>query len=836
MSKLFRMSKYFNSIILLFIFLATFNGCRSNTRSFQDNYGYTELSDLCAKEENFYKYMCPRDDAKFFAFLNLDYPGIEKVKRYVRKNEWNKAKEEYLKFRREISKAKWYIDPADKPLTPIAQKHPQEKSIMNNIIAPALGAPEVILPEIIDWEYNPVDPSQPNFTREWTWATLNRMYFWETTGTAYWHTLDEKYVKKWMDQMVDWVEKNTVPLDAEHNETLTWRTIEAGIRMSGSWINSYYRFLNSPTFTADAHATFVKGVIEHAQRLEKITVDQPKRTSNWVIMECNGLGTISLLFPELKLAEHYRKVAFDKLMFELDNQVYPDGAQIELTPAYHHVSQNNFMRLAKLAQMNDVQIPYQYLDKLRKMYKFNLYMMDPSGILPPFNDARPLNAIPSLKEAYSVWGDKEFLFGATLGKEGVKPEFDSYYFNWAGYYVMRSGWDYNSNCLYFDAGPVGHGHEHEDMLNIYLYSNGKILLTEAGNYAYDLSKWRRYAISSLGHNTIIVNGKEQHRRGFPGGRVTKEPLKNPWITSPIFDFGSGEYSSGYQENKYVAVQYRPREYIGKRNFSIKHTRSVIFLKPYYYLVIDFLKGEGENRYDALFHLNATDAEIFESRKEVHTKRSDTVQLGLYSMDTVGLNIEIVKGQEEPLLGWIAAEKRPIPTVVFTKKEEAPSAFSTFLYPYTNTKPNVSFTTIMEDSKIFWGKRITTPHETLAVLLKKGEEQANSSIISGMIPEFITNAQGIVIRRPNGKKDNYLGLIDFSEYTGDNLTFNLENQSSLIMIKGSENNLLFFNPRDEEIKISFSRPIKDSFSLNGKKWMHLTTTGFQEVGGIKVLFE
>jgi hypothetical protein len=28
---------------------------------------------------------------------------------------------------------------------------------------------------------------------------------------------------------------------------------------------------------------------------------------------------------------------------ELDNQVYPDGVQIELSSGYHHVSLNNFL-------------------------------------------------------------------------------------------------------------------------------------------------------------------------------------------------------------------------------------------------------------------------------------------------------------------------------------------------------------------------------------------------------------------------------------------------------------------------------------------------------------
>jgi len=42
-------------------------------------------------------------------------------------------------------------------------------------------------------------------------------------------------------------------------------------------------------------------VIEHGERLKKITVTYPERNTNWVIKECNGLATIGILFPELNV-------------------------------------------------------------------------------------------------------------------------------------------------------------------------------------------------------------------------------------------------------------------------------------------------------------------------------------------------------------------------------------------------------------------------------------------------------------------------------------------------------------------------------------------------------
>jgi len=767
------------------------------------------------------------EDTQFFSLLNLNFPGMEEVKMAYEEEDLEKAKMAYLNFRREKSKVMWFINPDDKPRKPASSTYPAADNIMHHIIPPSNGAPQAFIGKDIDWKYNPVDPSEPYFTKEWTWCNLNRMPFWNTLGQAYWHTLDEKYAKEWVDEMADWVKDNPVPLEKGPGATLCWRTIEAGIRMAGSWMNAYYYFLFSPSFTPDANLSFVKGVIDHGRRLKKVTLDYPEHGGNWVTMECNGLGTIGILFPELKEAKEFRKVAFEKLNKELSRQVYPDGAQFELTTGYHQVSRRNFMTLAKLAQLNNISLPEGYLDKLKKMYVFNLYMMDPTGVLPPFNDAGPVNITSSLKEAHQLWKDKEFLFGATLGEKGKKPKYDSYFFNYAGYYIMRNGWDYLDNCLYFDAGPVGEAHVHEDMLNLYLYSRGKILLTEPGTYSYDKSKWRKYILSTSAHNTILVDGKGQHRGDIPDSRIIKEPLKNPWVNTPLFDYGKGTYSSGYQESKYQATQYHPVVYVGEKDYSVSHTRHVIFLKPYYYIAVDFLEGEGKHSYEAHFHLNAPNAEVDEQTMAVNTLRSDNVQLGLFPMDPENLKVKTVIGQENPVLGWIPREKRPIPTVVYTKKEEVPSTFSTLLFPYDKEKPELSYKKIMQDKEDFWGERVLTPYETFSLIIKRRGENENTNIKSRIVPPFFTDAKIILIRKPKDKKEDYFGFYDISEYKEDNLSLNLTLPSSLLM-KKTDNSILLYSPKNEAVEVNFILPFKKKILLPAKKWVKITSSGIQEL--------
>jgi hypothetical protein len=767
-------------------------------------------------------YLSPRGDSAFFSKLNLDFAGMQEVKMLVEKKDFQAAKAAYLTFRREKSTALWNLNPKDKPAKAKSSVYPQADRIMKHLIPPADNAPEAFLGEDINWEFNPVDPAEPHFTKEWTWCQVNRMPFWNTLGRAYWETLDEKYAKEWASQVIDWVEDNPVPLEESPNGTLTWRTIESGIRMSGSWMNSYCYFLNSPSFTPEAHTAFVTGVIEHSQKLEKTTLELPERSGNWVTMECNGMGTIGLFFPELNNSKDLVNEALARLNNELDKQVYPDGAEVELTTSYHQVSRSNFMQLAQLALKNGFVLPDGYMDKMKKQYLFNLYMMDPKGILPPFNDASPTRTDRSLREAYEIWKDPEFLFGATLGKEGKKPPFDSYYFNWAGYYIMRSGWDYNDNVLWFDAGPVGYGHEHEDMLNMYLYSDGKILLTEPGTYSYDLSEWRRYALSTPGHNTILVDGKEQHRSDIKEARLASKPYNNPWVTSQVFDYGRGIYSSGYQENKYKKVQYMPKEYVGPKDTSITHTRHVVFLKPYYFVAVDFLTGTGNHTYESHFHLEAPNARVDKSTLAVHTLRTDSVQLGLYSMNPENLDVKVVIGQENPILGWMPHDMRKIPTIVYTKKENAPSTFSTFIYPYRLKEPEISYKKVMTDNENFWAENITTAFETASVIILKNPGTGIQKINTGIIPEFSASADLIIIRKPAGKENVFTGFSGLKEYKSQGMAFTLSSTSLVLMNKGGKT--LIYCPEKDGTALKFTLPFKKEISISGNSWFELKSDG------------
>jgi len=616
-------------------------------------------------------------DEEFFGLLRQDLPALQPTLAAAQAGDFAQAKAELLAYMRARQRPVWRFDWRQWDRSRQENYDTRAAERVCQHVFSWYGREANLGPDI-NWEANGFDPKEPEYTPEWTY-NLNRFGFWGTLGQAYWANGDEKYAREFAAQMLDWVRDQPPPVLGNPNTGPCWRTIEQGIRMAGSWMDAYHRFLGSPSLTPEAHCTFLKSFVDHARTLTRMTVEHPEHGGNWVTMECNGLAHVGVMFPEFKEAEQWRTVAYERLDQELDRQVYPDGAQKELTTGYHQVARSNFKAALDPAQRNGVPVPPGYLDKLKRMYQYNLRCMMPGGLLPPLNDSGMTDILGSLREAYGTWGDPEFLWGATQGKEGQPLDFTSCAFPWAGQYVMRSGWAQEARYLMFEAGPYGTGHQHEDKLGLFLFAYGRPLLTEAGTYTYDNSKWRRYVLSTAAHNTIMVDGLGQHRGGLGETYEAKQPLARNWAAEPTFDWATGLYADGYGPSVGPDGRALGREHDIKE---VTHERTVIFVRPDYYVVIDRLLGQGQHRYENVLHLDADDASVDQATMRVDTANGGAANLALVPLALDGLSLRLVKGQEDPVQGWIPRERhRAVPTAIYAKAGPPPQLFVTLLVPY-----------------------------------------------------------------------------------------------------------------------------------------------------------
>jgi hypothetical protein len=542
----------------------------------------------------------------------------------------------------------------------------------------------------LDWSLLPFAGDDPDRTREWTWCGLNRMHQWIVLMRAYWVTADERYPREVINQLLDWTGDCPVPLTNSGNQSQTWRTIEGGIRMAYAWPDTFHRLLASPSFTPEACCTMVKGMVEHARHLHRW-----RTSGNWLTMECSGMATVGAVFPEFRESAEWRQAATDTLHAQLREQVYPDGAQFELSTGYQYVALANFLELYRLARRNGAELPADYGERLTSMYYCDVYLAEPDWRLPDLNDGSRRSVLDSLAVGLRDVApeDPVLKWAANGGQRGAPPAVTSYLFPYAGWMVMRSGWkgpDERYGLL--EAGPYGYGHQHEDKLNLILYGYGREQISDAGYYDYDASQWRRYVLSTRGHNTIRIDGQDQNRAGLRATYVTKEPVKDiEWATGQALDYGSGVYTDGYGPERATAVTHR---------------RQMVFVKPDYFVVVDTLEGEGTHGIESLFHLNHDEAEVEGSiARSIDPGMSNVL---IAAAPVPGLQTRIVKGQTEPEVqgfipndrwhaSWKTPEarvpdhgKREVPTVVYSVRAALPARLAYVLTPYPKgERPDVS---------------------------------------------------------------------------------------------------------------------------------------------------
>jgi hypothetical protein len=218
---------------------------------------------------------------------------------------------------------------------------------------------------------------------------------------------------------------------------------------------------------------------------------------------------------------------------------------------------------------------------------------------------------------------------------------------------MRSGWDPDARWLWFDGGPFGYGHQHEDKLQLIVEAYGKLLLVDPGNFTYERSKWRNYFIDSPSHNVVLVDGQPQRRRGAPRDTyIAKQPLPAVWKPGVDADYVSATFDENFGGDV-------------KRN--VTHTRAVLFVKPDFWVVLDTLQPNDSkpHTYDALFHF---DARVKTGGLRVRTENDGDANLTVVARPDTGLSLKVVEGQEDPVQGWLPrglSAVRPAPVGIFT---------------------------------------------------------------------------------------------------------------------------------------------------------------------------
>ena len=479
---------------------------------------------------------------------------------------------------------------------------------------------------------------------------MNRHAEWLALSRAYRDTGDEKYAREFVAQMTAWARECPMPKDAANGPRSAWRTIETGIRAAQVWPELWYRFVLSPAMTDDALLLFLRAYIDHAHHLMAFHT-----TGNWLAMEGNGLYHVGVLFPEFRGAASWRETAGKWIYTEMNNQVYPDGVQIELSSGYHHVSLNNFLSVYKIARLNERELPADFLKRLEKMYDFDVYGAMPDRRLPGVQDGNYYPVRRALEEAVEYFPERsDFRWYATGGREGKPPAETSHAFRWAGYYVMRSGWE--PGCP----------------LSLVRWRSVRLrppARRQAGNRRRGLrqaapGRSRHLHLRAVEMAQLLHRFAEPQRRA--GGWRAAAPARRARAISTSSRNRCRRCGRSSPAADYVEATF-DEDFGGEVKRNVTHTRAVLFVKPDFWVVLDTLQAKDgkPHTYDALFHF---DAKVKTEGLHAVTQNVGEANLTVAARPDAGLTLRVVEGQEDPPQGWLPrglSGVRPAPVGIFS---------------------------------------------------------------------------------------------------------------------------------------------------------------------------
>ena len=585
----------------------------------------------------------------FLSLLDLSRPGLEKVKDSAVNTEV--AITELLAYYRARTSVKHPVDRSLKmsSLGNYASAATIEiaDNALKHIFIGQSAYPPYFCGDDIDWGMRPVPDD------EWVWQ-LNRMGFWDAMAQAYWHTGDEKYAKEWVSQLTDWVKKN--PLDQAH--AYAWRSIEAGIR-GHSWTALFQHFLDAPSFTPDVLVTFMNSCFQHANYL----MTRYTTGSNWALMEAEGMAFIAFLFPEFKDSEKWKTEAIRRLNIEIDNQVYSDGHQRELSIGYHLGCISWFDRTLDLAKMNGVEevFPASYRAKIEKMCEVPMKLGLPDGSNTQFGDSfkgNPGANFGNLREWAEKYNRPDFLYFATEGKEGEKPKETAFAYKESGLYSMRSSWDKNAVCLVLKCGPDGGWHCQPDNGTFELYAGGRHLMPDAGCYIYsgdeEDTKNREWFRQTKVHQTLTLDGKN----------TIYTPRLLLWQPGDKLDVLVVE-NAGYT--------------------NLTHRRAVFFVDKAYFIIVDEAIGDGTGDVNVHFQFTPGEA-IF----DFNALTAQTVFMDGWNVlvqNVIPTNAKMQEEEGQVSFEYLKKEPRPAFSFHVSKNtKENDIRFVTIVTPYVENPP------------------------------------------------------------------------------------------------------------------------------------------------------
>ena len=519
---------------------------------------------------------------------------------------------------------------------------------------------------------------------------LSRHHYLTQLAAAYAITGDERYAERVAEHLRSWWEANP-PLRGVH-----WVSgIELGIRLlSWVWVRRLLDGWSGAAALFEDNPVALNQIWHH-QRWLAAFPSRGSSANNHVIAEAAGQFAAACAFGWFPASERWRADALRSLERHLRSNTFLSGLNRELASEYHGLVLE--LGLAALAEADAAGVPVPATVRLvlLRMTDALAAVVDNRLRPPRQGDADDGHGLVLDGAGTDRWGSLlstgEAVFGrlawwpAVTGtdvrtpllaalirpyqKNGTgpavsRPASRPGHFADAGMTILRGPEEIWCRC---DGGPHGFlsiaAHAHADALSVEVRHDGVDVLADPGTYCYHgQPEWRQYFRSTLGHNTLELDGGDQSVSGGPF-LWTRHAKSRVLVADP-----SGEQAARWsaEHDGYQGSVHRRQVELAAESQELK--------------VVDEVRGPG-GAVRLAFHLGpAITADLVDNRAELTWTRDGEDRRAV--LDLPGqLSWQTHRGETDPPLGWYSAgfgRKEPATTLVGTGITDGTEDFTTVL--------------------------------------------------------------------------------------------------------------------------------------------------------------